>query len=106
MHLYFPTKIDINGDVLPMIRRTQKATTVFPVEINETVANLLPGAALETISEGVYDDSTNWWVIADANLPRIHPASYKVGDTIQVPLISEVQNIDENNQRQRLFRAL
>ncbi len=106
MHLYFTTKIDINGEVFPMIRRPVKAATVFPVEINETVAKLLPGGSLETLADAVYDDSTNWWIISDSNLPRIHPAAFTQGDVIQIPLLSESQSVDENNQRQRLFRAL
>ena len=106
MHLYFPTKIDINGDVFPMIRRPVQATSTFTVEVNETVQGLLPGFVLETLAQAVYDDSTNWWIMADANLPRIHPADYNAEDKIIIPQLSEMQSQDQNTQRQRLFRAL
>ncbi len=106
MHLYFPTKIDINGEELPMIRKPGKAASSFTVEINQTVENLLPGFVLETLANAVYDDPTNWWIMGDANLPRIHPAAYKAEDKLIIPQLSEMQNQDQNTQRQRLFRAL
>lgn len=106
MHLYFPTKTDINGDQLPMLRRPTIPASVDQVEVNNAIQSLSPGFILQTLAQTVYSDDTNWWIIGDANYPRKHPGNYKMEDIINIPLISDVQNIDDNTKRQRVFRAL
>lgn len=106
MHLYFPTKPDINGDQLPILRRQEFAASLNEVQVNAAIYALSPSFILQTLAAAVYDEDTNWWIIADSNYPRKHPSSYKIEDKINIPLISDVQKIDDNTKRQRVFRAL
>lgn len=83
----FPTKTLDDGEVIHVIKRGFGSNTTVEVELNDAIERMSMDFILHSLSYEVYKTHTSWDVIMNSNLPK-HPAEYKAGDLVQVPVIN------------------